>query len=109
MHPKGILVTGEEKSIGLLTLGTCSSRFVAIAIGGGGKGGAGGGGSGYVNHRTNSLPQKAYIKMAVHVHPGNSEEDSFVRDLATNRDIVRGRRGQNGGAEWRSSNGGAGE
>ena len=105
MHPNGTLVTEEEKDIGVLTLGTCSSRFVAIAIGGGGKANYGGGGSGYVNYTTN-LPQKSYIKMTV--HPGNSGEDSFVRDLATNKDIVRGERGQDGGGDG-DYYGGAGE
>ena len=78
------------------------SRFVAIAIGGGGRGDWGGGGSGHVNHTTN-FPKKAYVKMKV--HPGKAGEDSFVIDLATNSDIVRGRKGQ----DAQSNNGGAGE
>ena len=103
MHPNnGTLVTGEEKDIEVLTLGNCPSRFVAIAIGGGGKGYRGGGGSGHVNHTTN-FPKKAYVKMRV--HPGKAGEDSFVIDLATNIEIVRGRKGQDGDGD----NGGAGE
>ena len=93
MYPQGILVTEEEeRDIELLTLGACPSP-VAITIGGGGDAFSGGGGSGYVTYTTN-LPQKAYLKMAV--HPGSASEDSYVRDIADNREIVRGGRGQNG-------------
>ena len=99
MYPQGILVTEQEKDIELLTLGACPSP-VAIAIGGGGDGDFGGGGSGYVNYTTN-LPQKAYVKMTA--YPGREAEDSYVRDLVDNVDLVRGGRGQdddgyNGGA-----------
>ena len=71
MNSTGILVTGEEKRFELLNLGSCRPSPVLIAIGGGGEGGTagGGGGSGYLNHTTNSWPQKAYIKMKV--HPGS--------------------------------------
>ena len=93
MNSTGILVTGEEKNIALLSLGSCPSP-VAIAIGGGGKGNSGGGGSGHVAHTT-YFPQRAYIKMTV--HPGSGGEDSYVLDLATKSDIVRGRKGQDGG------------
>ena len=106
MHPKGILVTGKEKEIWLLSLvDTCPSSIVAIAIGGGGKGDWGGGGSGHVDHTTN-FPQKAYIKMAV--HPGSGGEDSYIRELGSNRDgeLVRGRRGNDVDG---SGNGAAGE
>ena len=106
MNSTGILVTGEEKNIALLSLGSCPSP-VAIAIGGGGKGASfgGGGGSGYINHTTN-FPQKSYMKMRV--HPGSAQEDSYVIDLATNSNIVRGRKGQDGGPGG-GDDGGAGE
>ena len=106
MHPKGILVTGEEKRFELLNLGSCRPSPVLIAIGGGGKGRYGGGGSGHVNHTTN-FPQKSYMKMRV--HPGSAQEDSYVIDLATNSNIVRGRKGQDGGPGDGDYDGGAGE
>ena len=91
MYPQGILVTTEEeRDIELLTLGACPSP-VAITIGGGGDAFSGGGGSGYVTYTTN-LPQKAYLKMEV--HPGSARRDSYVREFADSRDIVRGVRGQ---------------
>ena len=110
MFPQGILVTANkvvtgDQDIQLLTLGACPSP-VGIAIGGGGYGNLGGGGSGYVEYTTN-WPREAYIKLAVHPgsqNPGSQSEDSYVRDLADNRDIVRGGRGQDA-----EGNGGAGE
>ena len=95
-YPEGILVTGEDKNIELLTLGTCPSP-VAIAIGGGGNSArdtrGGGGGSGYVNY-TSNFPLNTYIKMAV--HPGGLSDDSYVRDLADNTYIIRAERGRIG-------------
>ena len=92
MFPRGILVTGLEKNVELLTLGTCPSS-VAIAIGGGGRGFLGGGGSGYLNHTTNVFDE-SYVKMVV--HPGGpwGGKDSYVTYVADSRDIVRGGRGQ---------------
>ena len=90
MFPRGILVTGLEKNVELLTLGTCPSS-VAIAIGGSGRGFLGGGGSGYLNHTTN-LFDESYVKMVA--HPGGWRKDSYVSYVADNRDIVRGGRGQ---------------
>ena len=103
MNPQlqGVVVTGEDKDIELLTLGACPSP-VAIAIGGGGDGGYGGGGSGYVEYTTN-FPQKAYVKMTA--HPGSESKNSYVRDLVDDIDIVKGRKGLDNDGY----NGGAGE
>lgn len=83
MFPQGILVTGLEKNVELLTLGTCPFS-VAVAIGGGGRGYLGGGGSGYLNHTIN-LFDESYVKMVA--HPGGRREDSYVKYVADNRDI----------------------
>ena len=107
MLPKGIWVKGGVLlDIELLNLGTCPSP-VAIAIGGGGRGYDGGGGSGYVKLNTN-LPQKAYLKMAL--HPGEMGEDSYIRDRdrKDDQEIVRGGKGHNGGS-GQNRDGGAGD
>ena len=105
MNPQlqGVLVTGEDKDIELLTLGTCPSP-VAIAIGGGGDTDdyGGGGGSGYVEYTTN-FPPKAYVKMAVHI--GSESEESYIRDSVVDNIIVEARSGLNNDYY----NGGSGE
>ena len=103
MFPQGMLVIIEEKDIELLTLGLCPLP-VAIAIGGGGSTNrniyGAGGGSGYMSYSA-TLPHKAYIKM--HAYPGlgfplsdGGNEDSYVRDVSDNMDIVRGEYGRGG-------------
>ena len=65
---------------------------MAIAIGAGGPAFNGGAGSGEVDFTT-SLPQGAYIKMRAHPG-GRNVGDSYLREVADDMYIVRGRRGE---------------
>ena len=91
MLPQGVLVTEGERniSLSLLILGVCPSP-VAIAIGGGSDGYLGGGGSGYVDYSVNWHKQ-GYTKLQA--YPGSDNEDSYIRDITENMDVVRGGRG----------------